>query len=128
MPEVGDVISPWIHWGGVTVPGWLLIRPELSLGAKLLAAMIMEEDDIDPEEGIAVPAGVEDPVGKYTGLYSGDREEVRSWLEELGRLGLLLLDKEDKTWVRFPESWEDPSYHYDDEGNLVLDIDGGADE
>ena len=47
-------INPWLTNGGISIPGWLLVRSEVTPGAKILYAVLAEE--ADDETGVFRPS------------------------------------------------------------------------
>lgn len=106
--------NPWLVTGPM-LPNWLLIRPEISLGAKVIWSII--RDDVTTP----LPDGSKrDPVylGSYEGLEqylagNATRSQIKKWISELEKYGLLFtveLDGFDGFCLQYREDWADPTF------------------
>lgn len=81
----GSSFCPSPIFQGAMIPNWLMIRPELSPGAKLCFAQLMQSGDLETRD-----TGTVRPNDRFLSELLGASEaDVKGWLEELESWRLL---------------------------------------
>lgn len=101
--------NPWLVFEGLFIPNWLLVRPELTLTAKVLLVALDQvvQDTQRPADARVLLQRLGVP-----------HLQAVSLLSELERNGLL--QRSEEGWVpSVPPLWADPTYEHTADGQVV---------
>jgi len=89
-------LNPWLAMNGVMIPNWLLIREEVSLGAKLVWSVISMEVNGEKPDGTEkdpfYKKGVQWMSQRIGGR--GNTPQIKKWINELVEHRLLAVEED----------------------------------